>query len=126
MKKVYEEDDYKSQGSSETTEQIALASYLEWQGLLFIHVPNESKRSRWYGTMLKRMGMKAGFPDIFIFEPRGKYHGMAIEMKYGKGKQTMSQKDWELALTARGYAYFVCYSFDDAVAVLKKYMRGTL
>ena len=29
----------------------------------------------------KATGMKKGVPDLFIYEPRGEYHGLAIELK---------------------------------------------
>ena len=39
---------------------------------------NEAKR-------LKATGYKRGFPDVFVYEPRGAFHGLAIELKKDKG-----------------------------------------
>lgn len=52
----------------------------------------------------KRMGYRKGFPDMQILEPRGKYHGMLIELKCGKGKYpSLEQKAWRDALKDKGY-----------------------
>jgi len=51
---------------------------------------------------MKRAGYRKGVQDIFIFEPRGQYHGMAVEVKY-KTKPTPEQLKWQESLTKRGY-----------------------
>jgi len=51
----------------------------------------------------KQMGAKAGFPDIFIYEPRGGFNGMAIELKAKGGTMTNEQTDWSNRLTDKKY-----------------------
>ena len=57
--------------------QMACAQYLDLMGWLWCHVGNERKTSPRAGARLKKKGVKSGVPDILIFEPRGKYHGLS-------------------------------------------------
>lgn len=61
------------------------------------------KLSMGQAVKTKRMGYRKGFPDMQIFEPRGKYHGMFIELKVGKNKASPEQIAWRDALLDRGY-----------------------
>ncbi len=53
---------------------------------------NERKTSPRAGARLKKKGVKSGVPDILIFEPKGRYNGIAIELKTGNNKLTNNQK----------------------------------
>lgn len=115
---------YKEQIPLESEEHIAVADYLNYLGLLFNHSPNEGIRKPQYVVKLKRMGMSVGFPDFFIYEPRGGYHGLAIELKRRKcGRVTEEQKKCLKELSERGYYATVCYGFDDAKAVIDRYLK---
>lgn len=109
--------------SSETAEQEAVVEWCALMGVPMIHITNEGKRSEAMGFILKRMGLSPGFPDLFIFRARGKYHGFAIEMKYGKGKLSTDQRDWLRRLRSEGYATAVCYSADEAIKLIEKYEK---
>ena len=109
--------------SSELKEQIAVVEYCELRGLPIVHIPNEGKRSVVAGAMLKRAGMRPGFPDLFLPRPCGKYHGLFIEMKYDKGKTSADQEWWLATLSREGYAVRVCHGFDEAVRCIEAYLR---
>ncbi len=109
--------------SSESGEQEAVIDYCDLMHIPAVHIPNEGKRSISYGAKLKRMGMRRGFPDIFIARARGKYHGLVIEMKYDDGKTTKDQKDWLRILSSEGYAVAVVYSADAAIGLIKQYEK---
>ena len=109
--------------SSESAEQIAVIDFCDLMKIPVVHIPNESKRSAIYGAMLKRMGLRSGFPDLFIPLARGIYHGLFIEMKYGKNKPTKEQEKWLVLLSAEGYACAVCYGADEAINIIKTYNR---
>jgi hypothetical protein len=51
----------------------------------------------------KKSGYKKGFPDLFIYEPRGEFNGLAIELKVGKNRATKEQLWWRNELNKRGY-----------------------
>ena len=90
---------------------------------LLYHIPNGGSRNRIEAANLKRQGVKAGVPDLCLPVARGKYHGLYIEMKYGKNKTSESQNKWLSALQKQGYAATVCYGFEEARAVITKYLN---
>ncbi len=115
--------------SSEAMEQEAL---MEWAGYmraqypeleLLHHIPNGGSRNRLEAVHLKRQGVKAGVPDLCLPVARGKYHGLYIEMKYGKNKPSQEQKKWLHALSEQGYAVKVCYGWESASELILKYLE---
>ena len=104
---------------SETTEQMGLFRWannhvhvlpeLRWM----YHVPNEGKRTN--GNILKAAGLKSGVPDICLPIPRNGFHGLYIEMKYGKNKATKEQKEYLAALDEYGYKTAICYGAQEAM-----------
>ena len=109
----------------ESAEHIALADFLRWKGVLFNHSPNEGRRLPQYVAKLKKMGMRTGFPDFFIYEARGPFHGLAIEMKRRHGGTVSDVQLSCLAeLRLRGYRAEVCRGFDEAVRVVGEYLDG--
>lgn len=107
----------------EWQEQVTVIEYCQYNNILCNHTPNEGKRSLAEGRKLKQMGLSPGFPDISILEPRGKYHGFYIEMKHKGNKATDDQIKWLMELRARGYATALCYSADEAIVQIEKYMK---
>lgn len=73
---------------------------------------------------LKRQGVTAGVPDVFLALPNGGYNGLFIEFKHGKNKLTEKQSDMCDRLLKNGYCVVVCYSFEDSKDVLMKYLNG--
>lgn len=85
---------------SETTEQIALFNWAKRtesilpELALMYHVPNEGKRSN--GGILKAAGLKSGVPDICLPVANNGFHGLYIELKFGKNKATKAHKSiWQ-------------------------------
>lgn len=62
-------------------------------------------------------------PDLCLPVARGKYHGLYIEMKYGKNKTSENQNIWLKALAAQGYAAAVCYGWQEAQELITKYLE---
>lgn len=91
------------------------------------HSPNGGRRDAREGARFKRMGTRAGFPDLGLYIARHGYHGLFIEMKADKGVQTPSQKQWQRMLESEGYAYRICrdfYEFKDIVEWYLSYRDG--
>ena len=76
-------------------------------------VPNGGRRDRVSGAKLKAEGVLAGVSDLILLVARDWCHGLLIEMKTGKGKQSPAQKEWQHDMERRGYRYIVCHSFDE-------------
>lgn len=101
---------------SEAQEQMAFLEWFEWSypKILILHIPNGERRDARTGAKLKRMGVKAGIPDLFIPEWR-----IWIEMKSNKGRLSPIQSNICERLTQIGYEVIVGYGFEDAKNKLK-------
>jgi len=126
---------------SEANEQEIFVLYLEKQNIPVIPNLNENIWSgiiRWVvkpesvalgiiariEQKMKKMGKRKGVPDLFIPYPSGRYHGMYIEMKYGKNKATNEQMEWLQRLSKLGYYCVICYSAKQAITAFEKYKKG--
>ena len=75
------------------------------------------------GSLLRRQGMKAGFPDIFIAVPRGAFHGLFIELKVGANKPTDTQRLMMADRMGQSYAGEFCWGADEAIKQIVQYMQ---
>jgi hypothetical protein len=71
--------------------------------------PNGGNRNIVTATIMKAEGARAGMPDLMVIL-KGKV--FFIEMKSKAGKQSEHQKEIEKILTAMGYKYYICNSFE--------------
>ena len=115
---------------SEDQEQEALFEWARMMAKVYpcldmlFHIPNGGRRDAATGRALKRRGVKAGVPDICLPFPKGKYHGLYIELKVGKNKPTDTQKLWLDRLKLCGYAAVVCYGWQQAKCAIEQYLKG--
>ena len=107
--------------STEAAEQKAVVQWCAYMNIPVVHIPNEGKRSPRQGAELKQMGLQKGFPDLFVPLPKKGFHGLFIEMKYGRNKPTENQKEWLALLVKNGYACAVCYGADEAIKNIESY-----
>lgn len=114
---------------SEDTEQAAVISWAQWQLnqhpelKLLHHCPNGGSRNKAEAVKLKQMGVVAGVPDLHLPVPKGIYHGLYIEMKYGDGRLEKSQR--EFLSSAAGYGYYAvcCYGAEEAISIIREYLK---
>jgi hypothetical protein len=112
--------------------QIAVVDFIRsrYPGTLFTIAPNGIKLSKRIAVRLKALGYSAGTPDIMIFEPRGDYHGLFIEIKtpnlpgMTKGRASDAQLNWMSELNARGYMGLLCFGSSDAIDQINNYLKG--
>lgn len=104
---------------TEDSLQIAVARLLDHTGLHWFHCPNGGKRNILVAAKLKRMGTKAGVPDVMIVTPTIGHCGVAIELKSDSGRLTDTQKQWREALTSCGWAYYTARSVDEVIEICK-------
>lgn len=113
---------------TEAEEQKALIQWAKFQEKkypelkLLYHCPNGGTRNKMEAANLKRQGVKAGVPDLFLPVPRSPKHGLFIEMKVGRNKCTDNQKKWIRNLLEQGYEVKVCYSCEEAIQIIKRYL----
>lgn len=102
---------------------------LEW-----IHaIPNGGFRDKITAGKLKAEGVKSGISDIFLPYPVDKWHGLYIEMKKPalkpktnrskKGGLTNDQISFANYLSGVDYGFVVCYSYSEAIEVVKQYIN---
>ncbi len=123
--------------SSEQSEQIAL---FEWCALmvdqypelvLLFSIPNGGSRHMLEAINLKKMGVKAGVPDVCLPVARYPHHGLFIEMKAphlkpkqkGKGGVSPDQSRWIENLRGQKFQAIVCYGFEEAVKAILFYLN---
>jgi len=103
--------------------QMAVARYLDYSKVLWCHVANERRTSIQSGDRLKKKGVKSGVPDCLIFNSKGNFIGLALELKVKPNKTTSNQKHWLLELSILGWDCQVAYDFDEAKEIIDKYMK---
>lgn len=115
--------------SQEHSEQIAA---LDWFKLQYpkeekwsFHIANERKCTPIYGKFLQKLGVKKGISDLFIPEPRGRYHGLWIEIKSKSGRKTKEQIEFIDAMNAKGYFAVFCFGADEIINTIKFYLSLT-
>jgi hypothetical protein len=85
-------------------------------------IPNGGKRDRITAARLKAQGVKAGVGDLFLMCARRGFHGLFIEMKAGDNTLAEDQITFGADAVLCGYRYEVCYTWEQAVAVLQQYL----
>ena len=108
----------------EEKEQETIAQYLDIKKFCWIHVPNGGNRDVITGAKLKRQGVKAGFPDIQIFDAPisegKKYRGLIIELKRREGGRLReNQKEWIEELRARNWLCYVAHGAMDGIEFIE-------
>lgn len=105
------------------------SSCIEWFRLQFpklepllFAIPNGGWRNKIEAANLKRQGVRAGVADLILLFPKGGHGSLCIEMKYKKGRQQESQKDWQRIAEAAGNKYVVCRTLDEFMREVKNYL----
>lgn len=106
--------------------------------MLLTHPINEGyKGFGRIGGIHKAEGTTKGVPDLLFFMPSAEnvyndqgiligvtiYHGLGIEFKTPKGKQSQEQKDFEKMFTAAQYKYVVIRSLDDFKKLMNEWIK---
>ena len=119
----------KRQGHTEDDLQISCVRWFEYQypqvSMLLHHSPNGGARNIITGARFKKMGTRAGFPDLFLCIARRGFHGLFIEMKTmnKNSRQSEHQKEMEKLLEGQGYKYFVCRSLEMFQKIIIWYLK---
>jgi hypothetical protein len=111
---------------TESQIQIGCVRWFKYQypqfSTLLVHVPNGRRRHIRDAAKLKMEGVVAGVADLVLFVPSHGWHGLLIEIKTDKGRQSQSQKEWATNVISMGYRYQIAKSIDDFVLIIKEYL----
>ena len=97
-------------------------SVVEWlnrfgkPNLIWFHTANERRCSPRQGAYLKRMGVKAGVPDLCLVLPGGA--AAFLELKSPTGRQTPEQKAFQQLCERNGVSCAIARTIDEAIATL--------
>lgn len=94
----------------------------ETRRLLF-HVENErTDGNKIDGARRVAMGLIAGVSDLILLMPRGRWHGLCIEMKTPIGSQKERQKEWQRLVESQGYRYEIVRTEEDFQNLIREYL----
>lgn len=96
--------------------------YPEAARLLFA-VPNGYWTTASQASRAKAEGMLSGVSDLLLLVAAQGFHGLAIEMKTKRGRQTSTQRAWQDDAEDAGWRYVVCRSLDEFVATVTEWMN---
>jgi hypothetical protein len=111
--------------------QMTLISHLGlvWYGErrvsdLIFHIPNGGKRNALEAARFKRMGVRPGVSDLFLPVPIRTYHGMFVELKADKNKETDTQKEFAKMVYGFGYYVGTYWAWEEAAADIVGYLKA--
>lgn len=106
--------------------QMSLVKYIKFSypNALYCASAGGMRTSMSSAIKMKQSGYVKGFPDLFIYEPKKKYNGLAIELKVKGNYPSQHQKKWIADLNSRGYKAVVCTGLDEAIKEFDEYMRN--
>jgi len=89
------------------------------------HVPKKKKKKISFQVKLKKMGLRAGAPDMIIEYPKGKM--LYLEIKNQKGKLSEAQKLWKVQSSIYETPHFIIQgNLSDCLyqveSIIKKYI----
>ncbi len=111
-------------------EQCALVAWWNTQARAFgldeellFAIPNGGYRSKAGAARLRREGVRAGVPDLFLAVPRKEKRGLFIEMKKLKGGRISARQKIMLEkLRRQGFGAVVACGWDEAAGIIRAYM----
>ena len=118
--------------SSESDLQITVVTWLQLVlplGSVIHHSPNEGRHRVQYRVKQKRLGVRAGWPDLEIFvqktwwRPDVCWSPIFIELKTQKGRVSPAQKAVQAELTEAGCHVQTCRSIDDVQQFLEELLN---
>jgi hypothetical protein len=98
--------------------------YMENMGKLrFFHVPNGGRRNKAEAARFKKLGVRAGVPDLVILSIDGRT--LFIEFKSDKGYLSPDQKDWREWLSVR-FDWAEIRGLDALQTIIKDWLNDSV
>lgn len=88
------------------------------------HVPNGEFRHKGTAIKLAKMGVLPGIADFLWLVPRGRYHGMVLELKAHGGVLSLDQDAFLAFACGHGYFGSCAYGWHNASTVILNYYEG--
>ncbi len=118
---------YKDFLGAEDLVQIAIMDYVKlvYPEAVCYHPPNEGKRTKFEQYKINVLGVKAGFPDLFIVY---KNKIIALELKAENRNRNNAvsdaQVEWIMLLNRAGIPSQVAFGFDEGREFIDKHFKN--
>ena len=99
---------------------------LKYPNILYCASAGGMRTSISVAKRMKATGYVKGTPDIAIYEPRGQFHSLFLEVKTLKGRPTKDQIWWRNELNKRNFISEIVYGYDEATLLIDKYLNNLL
>ena len=111
--------------STEYVLAVAVATYADAIGVPLVASKNGAYSSARVGAAYKRMGVRAGFPDLNIPKVGGRDEpGLYVELKApGRGLRA-NQREWQQRLRREGYVCEVVHTLEEFKELVANYLSG--
>lgn len=116
--------------------QIAVCNYirLQYPKVLFTSDASGIRLTMGQAVKMKKMKSNPGWPDLFLAEPKGKYHGLFIELKRDGeriiklngdpvSRHIAEQIEMISILNNKGYSAWMIIGFDNVKKVIDWYFK---
>lgn len=116
----------------EDLELIKFFEWISWEEKIdprlqvIWHTANERKCSWQQGKILKQKGVRKGVLDVCVPIPNNQYCGLFIEFKQPGEEMSADQYSFSKKVQAIGHLVTIAYSGDQAIAILKSYLRPNI
>lgn len=98
----------------------------QYPELALLHaIPNGGHRIKAVAVQMRKEGVRPGVPDVCLPVARQGFHGLYIEMKYGRNIASDNQIAWMDALETQGFRVALCYSCEEATVVILDYLGAS-
>ncbi len=91
---------------------------------LLMAFPLQGARTPRNGARMKREGLRAGTPDMFLAVGRFGLHGLWIELKKHGGKPSPEQALAIAIFREQGYSAYLCIGFEQAKNAITDYLKS--
>jgi hypothetical protein len=88
-----------------------------------MRVAGDARKRAIYVAAMKRQGLTPGVSDIFILLARGGYHGLFLELKFGRNKLTDEQASFQRRACWAGYQTGHAHTLDQAKEIVCRYLN---
>jgi hypothetical protein len=112
-------------GNEDVMQMLTVNWLRQCTDLPFWHTANERQTSAQHGLKLKKMGVLSGVSDLIFPRGNSTFKGLVLELKVKPNKPTKSQIQFQEMMIEEGYACFICYSYDEAIQVIKAFYSST-
>lgn len=116
------------------SKQVAFYLRMQYPNIIYHFDLTGANLSKAQAGKMKTIQGVRGFPDLIIYEPKGMYHGLAIELKaegtklYKKNSDPATphiseQLECLVDLKLKGYMSGFAVGFDECVKIIDNYLK---